>query len=99
MLVVSVVPLALPPVAVFVLLVVPRVPCMLVGRRLNPAIFHAGDLLAMPVVPYVPLVPLPFAAFVLLVVPFVPFVFGRRRLHPACFYSGKVNPVAKLKYN
>ena len=60
------------PVAVFVLIAVPRVPFMIVGRRLNPAIFHAGDLLAMPGVPYVPLEPLPFAAFVFLVVPVVP---------------------------
>ena len=73
------------PVAAFVLIVVPSVPFMIAGQRLNPAIFHVGDLLAMPGVPCVPLGPLPFVAFVCLVVPVVPFSFGRRRLHLVCF--------------
>ena len=68
----SVVPLALPSVAVFVLLVVPCVPFLLVGQPLIPARFYAGKVLVRLVVPPVPSHLPPFAACVCQVVSRVP---------------------------
>ena len=68
----SVVPLALPSVAVFVLLVVPCVPFLLVGQPLIPARFYAGKVLVRLVVPAVPSLLPPLAACVCRVVSRVP---------------------------
>ena len=79
----SVVPLALPSVDVFVLLVVPCVPFLLVGRPLIPARFYAGKVLVMLVVPVVPLLLPPLAACVCRVVSRVPRVPIARWSHYA----------------